>query len=187
MDAVLTRILITGGARSGKSNFAQKLALQIGPPVLFVATAEAQDGEMKQRIQEHQRLRPATWRTLEVTAGIGRQIRDNAGGAGVVIVDCVTLLVSNLMGPGKTGRQIDATVEQKVRDEINDLIDCMKRLDATFIIVTNEVGMGLVPTSRVGRWYRDLLGQANQMLSGHCDQVYFMVAGLPVRIKPARG
>jgi len=183
----LINILIIGGARSGKSRFAQKLALKLGEPVLFVATAAAGDQEMRQRIEEHQKQRPATWSTLETTTHIGSQIEQKIGEAQVVIVDCITLLVSNIFGQysDQTGEQIDASlIEQQLTAEIDELVECMNKVDASFIIVSNEVGLGLVPANRVGRLYRDLLGRANQMLAQYADEVYLMVAGLPMKITP---
>ncbi|MFC2011055.1 bifunctional adenosylcobinamide kinase/adenosylcobinamide-phosphate guanylyltransferase [Chloroflexota bacterium] len=181
-------ILITGGARSGKSHFAQELALKSGKPVLFVATAVAGDEEMRQRIEEHQRTRPANWSTLEVTTHVGNEILQKVGSTQVVLVDCITLLVSNVFGQyaDQTGEQIDASlVEKAVTIEISGLMECVNRIDANFIMVTNEVGLGLVPANRMGRLYRDLLGKANQLLAQQADEVYLMVAGLPVMIKPA--
>lgn len=185
----MANILITGGARSGKSHFAQELALRSGKPVLFVATAVAGDEEMRQRIEEHQRRRPSSWRTIEVSTHVGDEIRQKLGGAQVVIIDCVTLLVSNIFGQftNETGELIDTTyVEKEATSEISRLVDCISRLDASFIIVTNEVGMGLVPANKMGRLYRDLLGRANQLLAEQADEVYLMVASLPVPIKPAK-
>ena len=158
--------------------------------MLFVATAEAGDEEMQRRIEEHQRLRPAAWSTLEITTQIGSQIVQNVGGAKVVIVDCVTLLVNNIFSQHsyQTDEQIDASlIEKEVTSEISELIECINQVDASFIMVTNEVGTGLVPVSRVGRLYRDLLGKANQILAEHADEIYLMVAGLPIQIKPAKG
>lgn len=180
--------LITGGARSGKSHFAQELATSSGKAVLFVATAVAGDEEMRRRIEEHKRRRPAEWVTLEVTTRVGSQITQNIGGAEVVIVDCITLLVSNVLGQytGQNDEHIDASlVEEEVTKEIGELVECLKRLTASFIIVTNEVGLGLVPANQMGRLYRDLLGKANQTLAEQADEVYLMVAGLPLLIKPA--
>jgi len=181
----LKNILIIGGARSGKSHFAQELALKLGKPVLFVATALARDEEMQHRIEEHQKVRPAAWTTLEVTSHIGSQILQKISGAQVVIVDCITLLVNNIFS-----QYSDQTVEQiekEVTNEISELVECINRVDASFIMVTNEVGLGLVPANEVGRLYRDLLGRANQILSEQAGEIYLMVAGLPVLIKPANG
>ena len=153
--------------------------------MLFVATAEAGDEEMRQRIEEHQRERPADWSTLEVTTHIGSHIRQKIGGARVVVVDCITLLVNNIFS--QYSDQIDAhLIEEMLIAEINELVECINQVDASFIIVTNEVGLGLVPANRVGRLYRDLLGRANQILAQCADEIYLMVAGLPVPIKPAR-
>ena len=185
---MLKSILIIGGARSGKSRFAQELALKLGESVLFVATATAGDEEMQHRIEEHQRARPATWTTLEVTTHIASQVEQKIGEAQVVIVDCITLLVSNVFSQytDQTSEQIDAPlIEKKITSEIDELVDCIHHIGASFIIVTNEVGTGLVPANRVGRLYRDLLGKANQLLAQRVDQVYLMVAGLPVPIKPS--
>jgi len=183
-------ILIIGGAGSGKSHFAQELAPKLGEAVLFVATAVAGDEEMRQRIEEHKRKRPAVWSTLEVTTQVGSQILEKIGDAQVVIVDCITLLVNNIFSQysDQTGEQIDAPlIEKRLMAEVGELIEGINRLDASFIIVTNEVGLGLVPANRLGRLYRDLLAKANRMLVQAADEVYLMVAGLPVPIKPANG
>jgi len=185
----LKNILIIGGARSGKSHFAQELALKLGKPVLFVATAVAGDEEMQNRIEKHQNARPAAWNTLEVTTHIGSQISQKIGGAEVVIIDCITLLVNNIFSQysHQTGKRTDASlIEQKLDAEISELVECINHIDASFIIVTNEVGMGLVPANKVGRLYRDLLGRANQLLAEHADEIYLMVAGLPMQIKPPK-
>ena len=182
-------ILIIGGARSGKSRFAQELAPKSGEPVLFVATAEAGDEEMKLRIEKHKRERSATWSTLEATTHLGSHIEQKIGGNRVVVVDCITLLISNIFNQysQQTDEQIDASlIEKEVTSEINELVECISRVDASFIIVTNEIGLGLVPADKLSRLYRDLLGRANQMLAEHADEVYLMVAGLPVPIKSAK-
>lgn len=176
--------MLIGGARSGKSRFAGELALKLGEPVLFVATAAAGDEEMKSRIEEHKRERPADWSTLEATTHIGSHIRQKIGGAQVVIVDCITLLVNNIFG--QYSEQVDAhLIEEQLTGEINELVECINQVNANFIIVTNEVGLGLVPANKLGRLYRDFLGKANQILAAKADGIYLMVAGLPMPIKPA--
>lgn len=184
----MPNILVTGGARSGKSHFAQELALKWNKPVLFVATAEAGDEEMRRRIEEHQKNRPLDWDTLEATTDIGRRISQRMGRAQVVVVDCITLLVNNMFGQHdeQTAPSVDASLmENRLVAEIGGLIECMNHTEASFILVTNEVGLGLVPANQLGRLYRDLLGRANQMLARAVDEVYLMVAGLPVLIKPS--
>jgi adenosylcobinamide kinase/adenosylcobinamide-phosphate guanylyltransferase len=182
-------ILIIGGARSGKSYFAQQLALKSAQPVLFVATAEAGDEEMRQRIEEHRKARPATWNTLEVATHVGNNLRQKISKAQTVIVDCITLLVNNVFNQycDPADEQIDVSlIEQKVMVEINELVGCIKQSDASFIIVTNEIGLGLVPANRMSRLYRDLIGKINQMLAHTADEVYLMSAGIPLLVKPAR-
>jgi len=182
-------ILVIGGARSGKSTFAEELAKKMAERVLFVATAEAGDEEMRRRIEEHKRLRLATWTTLEVSRCVGGHIVKNIGQASVVVVDCITLLVNKILCHhfDRAGEQVEARLlEQEVGDEISQLIDSMAKTKASFIVVTNEVGTGLIPANLMGRLYRDLLGKANQMLARHADQVYLMVTGLPILIKPSQ-
>ena len=179
--------LITGGARSGKSRFAQELVLKSGKAVLFVATAQAGDEEMRQRIEAHKGSRPAGWRTLEATTGIGQRIVREIGDAGIVVIDCITLLVSNILAQlgDPAGERIDAGLaEREVIREIEALTECISHTDASFIIVTNEVGLGIVPADSLSRLYRDLLGKTNQRLAEKVDEVYLLVAGLTLRIKP---
>jgi adenosylcobinamide kinase/adenosylcobinamide-phosphate guanylyltransferase len=171
--------LLLGGARSGKSHYAQQLAGELGSKVLFVATGEGLDEEMQARIAEHRKDRPKNWRTLEIPTGIGKGIEKQIGDAEVVLIDCLTLLISNLL----RGELAYLEAEKRVTAELNELIAVMDRLDASFVIVSNEVGMGLVPETKLGRIYRDLLGKANQLLASHATEVYLMVACLPVQIK----
>ena len=176
----MSMTFILGGARSGKSRFAQELAAKLGKKVLFVATGEALDEEMNARIEVHKRSRPSTWKTLETPTDVAKAMRGKIGDAEVVIVDCLTLLVSNLMGT----EDIDAeTLEKKVTAELKELVAFMRTTEAHFIIVSNEVGLGLVSPYPAGRVYRDALGMANQTLARHADKVYFMVAGIAIALK----
>jgi len=175
-------ILLTGGARSGKSQLAQELAAKAGGTVLFVATAEPGDDEMVRRIEMHRRSRPKEWRTLEVTTNIGTQITKNIGSEKTVIIDCITLLVTNILMEYDENTDA-AAVERAVTEEINQLLNCVSRSRADFIIVTNEVGLGIVPGDRLSRLYRDLLGKANQILAQSVDEVYLLVAGIPLQVK----
>ncbi|MBI4331342.1 MAG: bifunctional adenosylcobinamide kinase/adenosylcobinamide-phosphate guanylyltransferase [Chloroflexi bacterium] len=177
-------ILITGGSRSGKSAFAQKLAKGLAGGVLFVATAEAGDEEMAERIASHRKNRPKSWRTLEASRNIGDRIVKEAGEARAIVVDCLTLLISNrITTAGDADNPDRAGAHRQVTREINGLLKCLDRVDATFIIVSNEVGLGLVPPNPLGRLYRDLLGEANQAIAKRAGEVYMMAAGIPVRIK----
>ena len=181
-------LLLLGGARSGKSYYAQELAKKTAEKVLFVATAEAGDEDMRRRIEKHQHDRPAAWRTLEATTGIGDRIQDEIEDEQMVIIDCITLLVNNIFGRYNEQQFEtieDSVLEKQVISEINQLLECLKTVDSSFIIISNEVGLGLVPGNRMGRLYRDFLGRANQMLAQNADEVYFMVAGIPLRVKPA--
>lgn len=181
-------ILILGGARSGKSRQAQKLAVELGERVLFAATGEARDREMRQRIDEHRRNRPPNWRVLELPINVGRGILHGIGDAQVVILDCLTLLVSNVIGECRAKSDSEAVDEKLLQDELDmqlrELLEAIDAVGASCIIVSNEVGMGLVPVNRLGRLYRDLLGAANQAVAGRADEVYLMVAGVPVQVKP---
>ncbi len=180
--------LILGGARSGKSRFAQELVQKHGGMVLFVATAEAGDSEMCRRIERHKNERPSDWRTLEAVTHIGKQIERNAGDAAVVLVDCITLLVNNVLcqhDAQYVETAEESLLKKEVMAEITELLACMKKVNAAFIIISNEVGLGIVPDNRLGRLYRDLLGKANQVLAQTVDEVYLMVAGLPLKVKPA--
>jgi len=184
----LKNTLIIGGARSGKSRIAQEIALLTGQPVLFVATAMAGDEEMRRRIEEHKRTRPEDWVTLEATTQVGRQITGKIDDIRTVLLDCVTLLVSNVLLNciDRAGGEIDTVkIEKEVMAEIEELVQCIDSVEADFIIVTNEVGLDLVPVNKIGRLYRDLLGRANQVLAARVEEVYLMVAGVPMLIKPA--
>lgn len=172
-------ILITGGARSGKSQFAQKLAVEADGRVLFVATAEAKDEDMRLRIEAHRKSRPAGWRTLEAPLGVSEIIGRHMGEAKIVVIDCITMLVANIL----LRDQGEPFAEELALGEIKALVGQMDKLEATFILVSNEVGLGLVPDNALGRRYRDCLGRANQILAQHADEVYLMVAGIPIRLK----
>ncbi len=151
---------------------------------MFVATAEARDEEMRLRIEAHQRSRPSSWTTLETPSGVGKAILETITDEEVILVDCITLLVNAVFN--RFGENMEQTsIEKAVLEEVSGLIDCMKKLQKDFYIVTNEVGLGLVPDNEAGRYYRDALGRANSLLAGFCDEVYLLVSGIPLRIKPA--
>ncbi len=177
-----TLTLILGGARSGKSSYAQKLAQERGgDDVLFVATAQALDGEMATRIEAHRRERLAAWQTLEAPRHTGEAIARIQPGT-IVLVDCLTLLVSNVvLALPESASAIEA--EAAAVTEVEGLIATYRRGTASWIVISNEVGMGLVPPYPVGRAYRDALGRANQRLAAEADEVVLMVAGIPMKVK----
>jgi len=181
-------ILVSGGARSGKSSFAQELAESISEKVLFVATAEPLNEDMKNRISKHKAQRPKTWNTIEAAIDIVDQIAPHIHGNEVVLVDCLTLLTSNIiLGKNRellNGIEIDEeTAEKKVLGEIESILALMSQSDVNSIFVTNEVGFGIVPDNELGRIYRDLLGRVNQVMARHADEVYLLVSGISLKIK----
>ena len=206
------KIFVLGGARSGKSGFAERLAVECGEPVLYVATATASDAEMAERIARHRAQRPSTWRTLEAPTKVAEAVAraragddlagrptSVAGAAATVLVEDLTLLLSNLMlsdasaalsaiGSDQkslhgaesraSGEAVDAA-ERNALAEVNALL----ALDAHVILVSNEVGMGVVPEHPLGRYFRDALGRVNQAAAAACGEAYLLVAGLPLRLK----
>ena len=168
--------LITGGCRSGKSNHALKLATDMRrQPQTFVATCTPQDEEMRQRVQRHQQERGAEWNTLEVPVKLAEALTRHGKKAGVMLVDCLTLWISNMMMEDAD----DQTVQQMCKEVCNVLI----APPCPIILVSNEVGTGIVPENPLARRYRDLAGWTNQQIAAACQSVIWMVAGIPVTIK----
>ncbi|HKP36560.1 MAG TPA: bifunctional adenosylcobinamide kinase/adenosylcobinamide-phosphate guanylyltransferase [Pyrinomonadaceae bacterium] len=179
-DATGGLILILGGARAGKSSYALQLAgereLVSGSKVCFIATAQGLDKDMARRIDRHRGERPSQWLTIEAPYEIDKALRQTD--ARIVIVDCLTLLVSNWL------LRDELECEPKLNQLIGSSISTAKARDQTIICVSNEVGLGLVPDTPTGRRYRDLLGRVNQQVAQSADEVYLLVAGLPLRLKP---
>lgn len=175
--------LILGGARSGKSTYAERLAADLQCPVIYIATATAGDAEMQERIANHRASRPADWATLEAPAQVGRAVAQSPLSADVYLLDCVTLWASNViinLPEPHSVRQAQAAMDA----ELDDLLAQIEQRGGEWILVSNEVGLGLVPAYELGRLYRDTLGRANQRLAAAADRVIFMVAGLPMQVKP---
>ncbi len=168
-------ILLTGGARSGKSTMAVRLADERGGRVAFVATMVSRDEEMTERIKLHRESRPPEWETHVAEQEVAPLLKRLAGQADVVIVDCITLLVSNCLLAG--------LAEDEVLERVEALADAADAGDFLVIAVTNEVGMGVVPTSALGRKFRDVAGRANQILARRAAEVHMLVSGLPVKLK----
>jgi len=169
-----TVTLIVGGARSGKSRYAQNLAEGF-ERVTFVATARASDSGMRRKIARHRLERPASWETVEAPLRLESAIQSVSTKVDMLIIDCLTLYLANLMR---------ARREQKsIPDHLSRVCEAIRRAKSSIIIVSNEVGCGVVPPYRSGRLYRDLLGQLNQQIAQIADRVVLMVAGLPVVVK----
>ncbi|WP_298406442.1 bifunctional adenosylcobinamide kinase/adenosylcobinamide-phosphate guanylyltransferase [uncultured Chloroflexus sp.] len=171
-----TVVLFTGGARSGKSRCAERYAARLSEQVVYVATAAAGDDEMRDRIAHHRARRPPTWSTREAPANVAAVLADLPAGS-VVLLDCLSLLVSNLLLAN------ESDPEPAINRELADLLAMVAQRDLMLIAVTNEVGMGIVPAYPLGRQYRDLLGLANQRVAAAAAEVYLVVCGIPVELR----
>lgn len=174
-------ILVLGGARAGKSTFALQLAQEksVAGRVCFIATAQGLDAEMAERIAHHREERPTNWKTIEEPFQLDEALLQ-AGDANVVVIDCLTLFVSNWLLRSDNERQCEPVLETIVER----VLETVKSETRTVICVSNEVGLGIVPDTALGRTFRDLLGRVNQQFAQAADEVYLLVAGLPLRLKP---
>lgn len=181
-------ILVTGGARSGKSTFAEEKVRSLGNDVLYIATAIAFDDEMKERIRRHRLQRPSGWETLEAYRDFDSVLPDMLKGRETVLLDCITVMVSNMMleramdWEGLSVADVNS-VEAEIISQVGKLLSIIQNTDIPFILVTNELGMGVVPPSALGRAVRDIAGRVNQQLAKAADEVYLCVSGIPVKIK----
>jgi len=167
--------LVLGGARSGKSSYAQRLASS-WQRVTFIATAQPCDDEMRTRIERHRQERPAAWSTVEVLVDLDSVIADHSRSSEVLLVDCLALYASNLM-------TAEHNNEENIQKRVNLLCGALKSAESSVILVSNEVGSGVHPSHPSGRFFRDLLGRINQQVAQHADHVLLMVAGIPLPIK----
>jgi adenosylcobinamide kinase/adenosylcobinamide-phosphate guanylyltransferase len=166
---------ITGGARSGKSAYAEKLALGLGGKRAYIATAQALDAEMASKIAKHQKDRGQAWDTYEEPLAVDELLRKLSGRYQAVLLDCLTLWLSNVMAhTGGDGEVISRSEE---------LVDALRAFSGACIVVSNEVGLGIVPDNPLARKFRDLAGMLNQKVAQAADEVYFTAAGIPVKIK----
>jgi len=181
-------IFITGGARSGKSSFALRQAEKIDGKKLFIATAQPLDAEMTARIERHRKERGQNWDTAEVPLKISETLKNQGAFYKVILIDCLTLWLFNAMG----GHEETSVIDIKMVATINTLIDDLQDIQhspcrfedlSTIFIVSNEVGMGIVPGNRSARIFRDMAGQLNQKIAQIADEVYLMVSGLPLQVK----
>lgn len=180
---------ITGGARSGKSSFAEEKAKAKGNNVIYIATAQAFDDEMDHRIKIHKKRRPTSWTTIEEPMYLSKTMKEIVNNKDfdkyeVILIDCLALLVSNWLPLEEVEKTSDwSNLREKLLGEISSVIDLAKKAKQQVIIVSNEVGSGLVPPYPLGRLYRDLLGEVNQKMAKAAHEVYFAVSGIPLKIK----
>ncbi len=168
-------IFILGGARSGKSAYALELAKKGKKKVAFIATCQALDKEMSRRIELHKKTRPKNWQTFEEHCRVAVLLDKIAAKFDLILIDCLTLLVSNLM--------LNGLNEKTIIKEVNAILAALNKTRADAIIVSNEVGLGIVPKNKVGRDFRDIAGRINQAVAGKSDQVFFMLSGIPWMVK----
>lgn len=168
-------VLVLGGARSGKTAFAESVTLRTGKSPAYLATAEILDAEMEERVQLHREQRAARFHTIEEPIELGEAIRAAAETHDAILVDCLTLWITNLI-----------MADRNVADAVDDLIETLASTQASVILVSNEVGLGIVPDNAMARMFRDLAGAAHQRLAEICDEAYFIVAGLPITLKAAK-
>jgi adenosylcobinamide kinase/adenosylcobinamide-phosphate guanylyltransferase len=173
------KILVLGGCRSGKSRHGLELAQSMGPRRIFMATCVPHDREMQDRVDRHRMERDETWTTLEIPVNLSAALSKTEDGADVILVDCLTLWLSNLL--------METRDTAMVRRHIDDLARVVAAASVNIVLVSNEVGAGIVPENRIARQYRDLAGWTNQAMAAACDRVIWTVAGIPVTIKPAQG
>jgi adenosylcobinamide kinase/adenosylcobinamide-phosphate guanylyltransferase len=179
--------LILGGARSGKSDLAVRLAAAKPGGVLFVATMAPGDDELRARVAAHRASRPVAWRTVEATIDVPQALA-SAGAGEIIVIDCVTLWVSNLLLDSTT--DIDdippgdaALAAERVLRALDAMLDAVATFDGDVIVVSNEVGLGVVPRYPLGRLFRDAIGAANSAIAARADRVYYLVAGLALELK----
>jgi adenosylcobinamide kinase/adenosylcobinamide-phosphate guanylyltransferase len=176
-------ILITGGCRSGKSRYAVDMAKKLETKneklktnkTVYIATMTFKDAEMEERIKAHQKARPPEWQTVEEGKNLDTVLMNLRGLCEVVLLDCMTMMSSNLL--------LELKDEKKVIQRIESLLKVINDSDMTVLMVTNEVGCGIVPDKKLGRDFRDLAGCVNQLLAQAADEIYLMVAGIPIKIK----
>lgn len=183
-------IYFTGGARSGKSIQAEKYIFSRGyKDRIYIATALAFDDEMKARVAKHQEQRGKDWITIEGYKNLVEKIKPHVKNGGVILLDCLTNMVTNLMIMEKEydwdhiGNEEAEKIEKTIVDEVMELITYLKSIDMDTVIVTNELGMGLVPAYALGRHFRDICGRINQMVAGYSREAYFIVSGMTMKLK----
>ena len=174
-------ILVTGGSRSGKSDYAQRLAESLAGRRAYIATSPVIDSEMAERVEKHRAARTrAAWDTIEETLDLPGAI-GNAGGHDVFLVDCLTLWINNILYEAE--QPCREVAEEDIARRCEDILRVCREHSGTVIFVTNEVGMGIVPDNPLARRFRDLAGRCNQLIGAGADEVWFVVSGIPMKIK----
>lgn len=180
--------LITGGARSGKSTFAENTIRSLNKNTAYLATAIAFDDGMKNRIDKHIAQRPSAWKTYEKSTRVHEIMDEINQHHQVLLLDCITVLMTNTLFEHEVDwdtismDEVDA-IENNIRNHMGMMIDAMRKTDLEIFLVTNEVGSGIVPENRLARLFRDIAGRVNQYLAQEADEVYLVVSGIPVKIK----
>lgn len=182
-------VLITGGARSGKSTYAEKLAEETKGRVLYIATSIPFDDEMKDRVKKHKERRPSTWDTFEGYKNLKQVFYNEDLQFDTILLDCITIMVTNLMFD-KAGDNLDELndqdiniMEKEILQEVADFLNEAEKSLKTIIIVTNEIGSGIVPEYKMARVFRDIAGRVNQYIASRAKEVNLVVCGIPIKIK----
>jgi adenosylcobinamide kinase/adenosylcobinamide-phosphate guanylyltransferase len=173
-------IFVTGGARSGKSRFAEKRALEFGAPLGYLATAQTLDSEMDERVRRHRERRGAEWATIEEPVHLSQALARCDGQYQAVLVDCLTLWLSNLLFKYEGSAE---NCEERIREDLQRLKSTLQGMVTPVILVSNEVGMGIVPDNALARMFRDIAGEANQFLAAVADEVHVVISGIPLKLK----
>ena len=173
-------ILITGGARSGKSAFAEILAREFGAPLGYLATARTLDSEMDERVRRHRGRRGNEWSTIEEPIHLSQALARSDGQYDAILVDCMTLWLSNLLF-----RYEDAAeeIEERINEDLQRLKNTLQGMVTPVVLVSNEVGMGIVPDNALARMFRDIAGRTNQAMAAAADEVHVVISGIPLKLK----
>lgn len=170
--------LILGGARSGKSHYAEQAAITSGLPVTYIATAQVYDDEFAQRVEHHKKRRPKHWTVIESPFNLAATLREHDQAEGCIIVDCLTLWLAQCICPDCTPPEGCDWAKERTA-----LVDALPQLKGTILLVSNEVGMGIVPLGEINRQFQDEQGRLNQTVAQLADEVSFIAAGLPLKLK----
>lgn len=173
-------IFITGGARSGKSSFAEQTAVAHGAPLCYLATAQSLDDEMGSRITQHRQRRGDAWHTIEEPLRLAKTLANCDGQFNAVLIDCLTLWLSNLL---MLHEYLGKKAEARILEDVLHLAETLRGMTTPVIIVSNEVGMGIVPENRLARVFRDMAGQANQIIAAAADEAWLVASGIPLKLK----